>query len=253
MKKEFILAACIMLLVAGIAYATDSIKNTPHDLSSTSTFYTHGSAGKQQLEGTLSTQICIYCHTPHNAQAQSSVAAPLWNHKLSTASSYTPYTSASMNGDTSSGPGGVSKACLTCHDGTIAVDAYLGHNGFSGAGPGNNGTGADGSYGGTGGIIFNDSGTDLMSAVDPTANLGTDLSNDHPVGFTVVDDGELNAVVLGSGTAHGTIGTAPLPLYGSDGNHFECASCHAVHDNSNKPFLRMANTSSALCLNCHIK
>jgi predicted CXXCH cytochrome family protein len=31
----------------------------------------------------------------------------------------------------------------------------------------------------------------------------------------------------------------------------ECASCHDPHDCSNKPFLRMSNEKSALCMACH--
>ena len=37
------------------------------------------------------------------------------------------------------------------------------------------------------------------------------------------------------------------------GGLVECASCHDPHDNSNAPFLVMANTASALCLTCHDK
>ncbi|MDI3281174.1 MAG: hypothetical protein QJR13_07380, partial [Bacillota bacterium] len=65
-------------------------------------------------------EVCVYCHTPHHA---STVQQPLWNRQNYTVS-YQTYFSETM--DTTPGqPGPVSRLCLSCHDGTIAVDAVL--------------------------------------------------------------------------------------------------------------------------------
>ena len=90
-------------------------------------------------------RICVACHTPHNSDA-TVTDAPLWNHEL-TASTFTMYDRASLDGVITTGPDGVSLLCLSCHDGTVAKDS------FGGA-----------------------SGTDFMTGAP---NLGTDLSNDH--------------------------------------------------------------------------
>jgi predicted CXXCH cytochrome family protein len=77
-----------------------------------------------------------------------------------------------------------------------------------------------------------------------TANVGTDLTNDHPVNFayatSLAGDTGLNPV---------TAPVANLLVGGS----VQCSSCHDVHDPTNSPFLRMSNTGSALCIVCHNK
>ena len=139
-----------------------------------------GSAHDFSSKGWGSSEICIFCHAPHN---NANVAGDvLWNHALSTAT-YTLYSSPSMNA-TVTQPGGVSKLCLSCHDGTVAIDSY-------GARTGTNFV--------TGG-----------------KNLGTNFSNDHPIGITydaalVTADGTLKAT-----TTAVTIGTGaqtPVVLY----------------------------------------
>ncbi len=166
----------------------------------------------------LSGEICIVCHTPHNAIAS---ASPLWNHQLSTAT-YTTYTSSTLNA-TVGQPDGSSKLCLSCHDGTVAID----------------------NFGGT------TSGTHYITGNDL---LGTDLSNDHPISFTydaalaTADGGLFDPTTQTSGLG-GTIDADMLF------NHeLQCASCHDVHDAANIGFLLVkSNAGSALCLTCHNK
>jgi hypothetical protein len=80
-------------------------------------------------------RVCVFCHTPHNAITDSSlINAPLWNHELSTYSSYTVKSPGIFN-DPDFGhniylsaqppnpPDGASKLCLSCHDGTVSVGA----------------------------------------------------------------------------------------------------------------------------------
>ena len=97
--------------------------------------------------------------------AQREPARQLWNHGAS-AATYATYGSSSFQSGATGGtfntlpgtsarqPTGSARLCLSCHDGTMAVNATL-----------NNGSIA------VGGSPF----------VPATASLGTDLSNDHPV------------------------------------------------------------------------
>ena len=84
--------------------------------------------------------------------------------------------------------------------------------------------------------------------------LGTNLTNDHPVGFNYADSYagrtanggtalQTQAIATGSGAVFFTNGTLV--------NQMECASCHKVHDNAIDPFLRVTNAGSALCKACH--
>ena len=100
-------------------------------------------------------------------------------------------------------------------------------------------------------------------------NIGTDLTNDHPVGITF-------PAATGAGTDWNTPGgTKGTSLYFDVNTNtkmdkdeiriysgqVECGSCHDPHGvpdpangNQFKPtFLRVANTGSALCLTCHSK
>jgi len=103
--------------------------------------------------------------------------------------------------------------------------------------------------------------------------IGTDLRNDHPVGITfpsVNGQGtDFNTPGGVKGTTkyfdtngNGNFDSADVRLYGDSGPaKVECASCHDPHGvpsagpgSTFRPtFLRVANTSSTLCLTCHSK
>ena len=196
-----ILSFIVVLVFTGITFG--QISGTAHDFSGS---------------GYGSTEICIFCHTPHNASTTVN-GAPLWNHEVTTAT-FTLYTSPTFDA-TNSQPDGASKLCLSCHDGTVAIDSYGGNT-----------------------------GTNFMTG---TALIGTDLSNDHPVTFTydaalaTTDGGLFDPTTTNSGLG-GTIDQDLLF------NHsLECASCHDVHDDTFGSFLRISNGSSAFCLTCHDK
>jgi predicted CXXCH cytochrome family protein len=206
-RLQFRILAAITLSgsVALITLNGASVVGSKHDFSSsgTSTYKTN------------SPQVCITCHTPHNAKADN--LAPLWNH-ASTTTTFTLYSSTTLNATTGQ-PAGTTKACLSCHDGTVAVDSYGTNSGTKLA---------------TGGV-----------------KLGSDLSDDHPVSFTydaalATADGGLKSPVSASLVVTGV----NVPLFSGK---LECASCHDVHDNANTSFLRMSNAGSALCLTCHVK
>ncbi|NOX35064.1 MAG: cytochrome C [Deltaproteobacteria bacterium] len=182
-----------------------------------------GSVHDFSTQGWSAGRICTVCHTPHNA-SQTIAAAPLWNHKVTTAT-YTLYTSPTMD-ETTVQPLGISKLCLSCHDGTLAVD----------------------SFGDQTGSTF----------ISGEANIGTDLSNDHPISVSWT-----HQTIVGFGpqctNCHDQIGEDPskfvLPFYKYAGGpaKIECSSCHDPHNNGppNEKLLRMSNNGSALCLTCH--
>lgn len=160
-------------------------------------------------------EVCVVCHTPHNANVNVN-NAPLWDHST-TQSTFDLYSSPTLDGTTAQ-PDGATKLCLSCHDGTVALD----------------------NFGGT------TTGSQFISG---DANVGTSLSDDHPVSITydAGSDDELHDV------------TDPLSIGGTvddllfDGK-VECASCHDVHNTGNHgSLLRMANDGSQLCLSCHAK
>lgn len=198
MKKLFVLLATLLIVLAFTSATFAGIAGTRHDLSTS----------------TADNQLCVVCHTPHSGTTTTD--APLWNHALTT-QSFTMYSSstldATMPGD---GPAGVSKLCLSCHDGVTGILDY-----------GSN------------------TGTSTMVGL-PAIGLD-DLTNDHPVSF--VYDSALATADGSLFDPEATPAVADL-LYNGQ---VECASCHDVHDDTNSPFLRMSNANSALCLTCHDK
>lgn len=175
-------------------------------------------------------EICVYCHTPH----QASTTAPLWN-RADPAGPFTMYSSTSLDMPIAGSPQGASLACLSCHDGTIGVDEVLNYpSGFdpTTVTPGlATIAGCEGCHaGGAGGFNFDNT------------NLGQDLSNDHPISITYSPALDPNFNAAGAVTGAGV----PLP----DGD-VECSSCHNPHSAEWPSFLRLSNDNSALCLTCH--
>ena len=187
------------LLWSGMASA-QTIVGSDHDFSG---------------DGWSGGQICIVCHASHNGATGVS-DAPLWNHDL-TASVFTLYSSSTMDA-TVSQPSGVSLLCLSCHDGTVALD----------------------SFGGTTGSTFIGGGQ----------NFGTDLSNDHPISVSYAADTTLAPDTNPSGIAGGSTIAADMLFSGN----VECASCHDVHNGYGfNKLLVKSNGGSALCQTCHAK
>ena len=174
-------------------------------------------------------QVCIVCHTPHNAKVIAD--APLWNRQLSAQTSYVLYTSATSStfNATTTQPDGNSKLCLGCHDGTIALEHF--------------GTVT------TGGTNFV-TGTKVIGGGSPAS-----ISDDHPISFVydgalVTADGGLWPTTTLSGIGSGTIASTMLFA-----GKMQCASCHDVHNGAGftAGLLVKTNAQSALCLTCHKK
>lgn len=190
------------------------------------------------------TEVCVFCHTPHNGAAGK--GAPLWNRSTPTRS-YTMYSSQTMsavNPTDAQGPQGVSALCMSCHDGVtaIAVGTLLNP---PGDGPV---TAVPTTYQSIGELY---TGSGFPSAWGPnignqTVSTGAiDLSDDHPISFVYPTNAP--------GVRPTRLNSDKLRLFGASKNMVECATCHLVHDNANEPFLAMPNADSAMCLSCHDK
>jgi predicted CXXCH cytochrome family protein len=198
----------VCLLFAG-SPAQASVIFTKHNLSST---------GPGTIRAATEPRICVFCHTPHN----SSPSAPLWNRQNSGAT-YTPYSSSTVKSSAGQPTGG-SLLCLSCHDGTIALGKV------------------------------NSSATEIAMAGGVTtiptlsaSNLGTDLSNDHPISIAYTS--ALAATRGELADPSKLTGAVRLDASGQ----MQCRACHDPHEDLYGKFLVMSNSASALCQVCHIK
>ncbi|HEX8961957.1 MAG TPA: cytochrome c3 family protein [Rhodocyclaceae bacterium] len=178
---------------------TASIAGTKHNLGSNGT-------GPNNFTGT--TEICVFCHTPHGSD--SSAAVPLWNRALNHGQTYNTYDqlgTSTLNGAVKP-VGSVSLACLSCHDGTQAMNLMINQ---PGSGWGNT-TALTNGAGPANAQLFGSiqNGADNLSS-DPTdiVWIGTDLRNDHPVGVEYCGGG-LTATAGSNGAANVT-GTCNNP------------------------------------------
>lgn len=248
----------------------DGISNSKHNLGS-------GGPGTVKLASGQSTEVCVFCHTPHGSDTTAS--APLWNRMSPAASTFTTYNSTRLQGGDASNsgaayaPGSVSLACLSCHDGVTAINSVIN---------------APGSGNWTSGQVTSFGGSALTMPAGSIANIGQNLNNDHPIGvryaggattanatatFTAngfaawttqtingqaafwVDTEYSGSARAGNGTRQKT----DMWLYtrtdvGLTNTAFvECASCHDPHAVENGTFLRIRNDHSSVCLACHIK
>ncbi len=201
-----LLSVALVMAVAAVAFAQDRGSNvaaTRHNL-------TAGGPGPVRVGG--GGEPCQYCHTPHAASPR----APLWNRE-DPGTYYEPYASTTLVAEVGQ-PTGSSRLCLSCHDGTIALDQTLNSN--------------------KGG------GTIHLSAQD-RGYLGTDLRDDHPISF--IYDGALAAQKPGLRDPAHLPPHLPLDHQGQ----LQCTTCHNPHDDRYGRFLRMDNRYSQLCSSCH--
>lgn len=260
-KTRYLLLALLALPLVKVHAAREAdVRNTRHNLSATPP-----DVEFRTVKATEEDEICIFCHTPHGASVGE---GPLWNRSLSeqTYTASNTYGSGSIQADIAeiqAGPGGTSKLCLSCHDGTLAIGQVSVADGQLGATFAMSGTEADGTMpvgqGETTGF---------------TRRLGVDLSNDHPISFTydsalATADGELRDPVSASHIDSRSPGVKPLvPL---ENGTMQCVTCHDPHikDDAaghNIKFLRLNRFQVAgpnggsfipendiICLACHDK
>ncbi|MHC4101038.1 MAG: cytochrome c3 family protein [Planctomycetota bacterium] len=183
-----------------------SVVDTKHNLSVT---------GPGAIRAVTEQRICFFCHTPH----RSSPIQPVWNRGVP-ATPYIAYTSSALDAEPGQ-PTGASKLCLSCHDGSIAL----------------------------GSVASQQQGIQMAGGITTlppgTANLGTDLSDDHPISFRF--DPQLAALDAHLRNPH----TLPGQFRLDANQELQCTTCHDAHDNSFGHFLVMDNTDSGLCRSCH--
>jgi hypothetical protein len=258
MLKKSVLVVALLLVATNLwAAKTMDVSGTRHNLSSTST----GLSGGNYYAASNEDEVCIFCHTPHGG----TMNTPLWNRAVPTGSGFTHYTSATLSGymrgaGMSTRPvNAESLLCMSCHDGSAAMNSIINNSNRTAAAPDNNGT-----------IIpqFFTTGAAIGDAPDPSGfgTLGhtNNLSDDHPISFSYSSSYN-HADNTGEFRAPADAKTSGIRFFGADiatGNFVECSSCHDPHVNHETanggdadytPFLVRPNTGSGLCLSCHIK
>jgi len=232
----FPIAVCVfqLLLIAPVQ-AMEDVRHSKHNLAANPDIQVTDGVDRQagaltstrgpnnpEVRGTegmirLNQEICIFCHTPHGGRPEVggvSGIAPLWNRRLSDPMAFSPYDSPNFDARDMMGtpgrPKGVSLACLSCHDGAVALDALINTSGSGGFFPSNrSGTGSGGSVGlsflgpgvsgvgsmrpgqrdsTSGGFVFFDAfggGPNASLGMEPFPNLGLDLRETHPISFEI--------------------------------------------------------------------
>jgi hypothetical protein len=235
------LGAALAMPMAGQAATNKGIEGSPHDFSGPS--YTWNTRRG----------VCSPCHSAHNTDPAQTI--PLWNHQNSTGP-FTMYTSPTLNYTPGSAPDGPSLACLSCHDGTVAINAPI-----SGL------------------------GTNTGYYIDPAAKVGPDLHTTHPISFVydaalATSDGGLENPLtykIGDPKTALTVSTPPVPptwsgtsLTGKTidqalliDHKMQCSSCHDVHKMigsapSSGILVKISGSDadsrgSLICRTCHIK
>lgn len=228
MKK--ISSMAVLAVFAATSAMAVSVVNSRHDMVASG--FATGTGG--------STEVCIFCHTPHGAQT-GVTQAPLWNNTLSAnivdAGIYNSY--AVINGvslksftvNEAQINATDARLCLACHDGGVGEPVNQPNSGMMDT-------------------------SSPITPMDSNALISTDLSNDHPIGMDLgtspqLADPGIRTIAVIKANFGGV-----SPFFGSIDdsiNIMYCSSCHDVHDNAYVPFLRMDNTGSALCKACHYK
>lgn len=206
MRHLVVLMFVLAFSSAASAQQGKSILNSKHNLSA---------SGPGAIRASSEQEVCIFCHTPHNA----SPIQPAWN-RSNPVSAYTVYSSASLDAKPGQ-PTGSSKLCLSCHDGTVAVGSVLSR---------------DQEIAMVGGVHALPSGK---------SNLGTALSDDHPISFPY------NSALASQDLKLKDPSQLPAQVKLDRRGELQCTSCHDAHDDSNGSFLVMDNSNSQLCSSCH--
>jgi len=229
---NYILLVVVIFLFPAVSFG--NIKGTKHDFTVTNTSNPYRFNTKE---------LCKFCHTPHHSRDNTPV---LWNRSyVPDKNSFQLYTSYTFDATEDFAGTGIytsySLLCLSCHDGTTAVNAVI--------------------------KPPMDLNVNNLSPVfiDPNSfsNLGLDLRNDHPVGF-VYNDALVDKDKQTSGyTADQLVrpgndgviddGVGKIRLFGANKDRLECITCHDPHDDSNGKFLVKSNENSQLCRSCHLQ
>lgn len=240
--------ACVSIVVTSDAAYTPGggLLGSPHDLRGT------------RYAAAAEDGACNYCHAGHDnltlneangGPAPDSIRTqaaeefdylPLWTHELTqNARVFATYqngsgaprtgahaSQAAMDGSL---PGSVSLLCLSCHDGSVAVNSYgnFEHR--------------------TGGTTI---GSQYLIGADAV------LSNHHPIGLDYDAVRSLDDQIRPADAASlGGAGPVRAHLFGPGNSRMECSTCHSVHNtgNTGENLLWRSDARSRLCLSCHDK
>lgn len=237
----FIGFLALMLAASSYAINLDDPDNK-HNLSNLS-----NNTIKAQPVGTGGTdQICIFCHTPHSATADS----PLWSRPDPSQGTFPLYNTALViagtlgsdptgqvtrsqydNADPAAYPNGASRLCLSCHDGVTAI-----------------------------GLLRDNTTINMLGGStlnDFSSGAVIDLSTSHPISF-VYDSNVLGDLTAFYGASKYSLPSASYtPLDGH--SRMQCTTCHDPHNDTfsaiSLPFWRRdtgGNEYLDVCNSCHI-
>lgn len=224
-----------LCVIAGLAFAASSalaqwpngsvVTQTVHNLSRT--------AQVDPMRNFISNyrEACVYCHSPHGGRTE----RPLWNRVLPNGP-YRMYDPSGLSMVLDAQPTGTSRLCLSCHDGTIALDDVI-NQPLTHTGPR-----------APGGSIKR-CATECHKGGDPEGGFNwekvwfqQDFTKQHP--FSIQYDAARNANFQPAAAVE----AAGLKL--EDGR-VQCNTCHDPHTQQNRKFLRIPNRAGSLCLVCH--
>jgi len=198
------------------------VNDNPHNLSKMAT---HGKIQAVDDGSIEATRICIYCHTPHGATAQSTLwnrrppanmggfplydqsAIVIGNPAISSTSKY------KLDADQGAGdeyPNGATKLCLSCHDGATAIGTMT--------------VGAP--------IAMNydtlaDRPASAFAILDPSV-----FNRTHPVSF--VYSGAVIVYINGPGGKIGYTAPTDPDVQLDSQNRMQCTTCHDPHRHTRK-------------------
>ncbi|MFH7319596.1 hypothetical protein ACHHRT_03170 [Desulfurivibrio sp. D14AmB] len=294
MKKYLVagLAAAALVVAGGLYNEADArakgegIVGSAHDFTdnfgdwspSVGTDYTNTYAQEAGDGGwNYRGEICRVCHAPHDkgrtawkdwANDEGIDGGLLWNHALSDTSVYAMYTSDSLEGQIAGQVIGKSKLCLSCHDGTVALNAFDGQqtNTYTFTADDNS----------TGTFI---QGVKSGFTIGP-GRAGSDndfLMGTHPISVAYAEGmfaqnpkvGRAGGLHVPEGKTFGNLVEmtgAPTVDMVLEAGMVQCHSCHDVHDSAginaigtrlNRAGQGLAANRGAdpsgLCLSCHNK
>jgi hypothetical protein len=189
--------------------------------------------------GGASYTLCNFCHVAHKfGSAPTGPGYLLWNHTLSSVASYGVYTSDSMR-STPTDLGGqlvVSNLCLSCHDGTVAINSW---------------------YEGQPAANFQPlpQGTLFM----PSDTTVRDLTKQHPVNFVYPDATTAAAIgIQPAADLNSVDGNGNVPLFNG---RMQCATCHDPHAGPSSgahlffrtfPSTPAQTLTGTTCVYCHL-
>jgi hypothetical protein len=214
----FILA---MGMAAQVPAQNKSVIATVHNLSS---------SGPGEVRALGESQVCKFCHIPHNPVA----ASPLWGQSLSRAQYLTPSVESGLGAKTPAPqPDGSSRLCLSCHDGTVALGDVRGRSQP---------------------IPFA-SGQRLRPG--QRGFLGTDLTGSHPISFSVPTTDPNPGVGerdMGLRATQATTSDDEVKLDAA--GKMQCTTCHDPHSDQyyqpgKVPRFWVKPTVQEVCITCH--